>query len=188
MARTTVLAFCGSLRARSLNLAMLQLAERMAPDLRFVGASVLPHLPLYNADLEWDPPASVREFRALAGAARAVVIASPEYLHAPSGVTSNALAWLEGLGLLYDAPVLLLSASPGASGGLAGLVGLYPAIQQLGAVPLDPVSISRAESRLDADGNVLDPAVYLRLELALDDLREAVDSPTSSRASWTLQP
>lgn len=186
MARSTVLAFCGSLRARSLNLAMLQLAESMAPDLRFVGGGVVQHLPLYNADLEWNPPASVREFRALAGAAKAVIIASPEYVHAPSGVTTNALAWLEGLGLLYDAPVLLMSASPGTTGGLAGLVGLYPAIQNLGAVPLDPVSISRAESRIDPDGTVLDPAVYLRLELALDDLREAIDSPTSSRASWTL--
>lgn len=186
MDRTTVLAFCGSLRARSLNLALLQLAERMAPDLRFVGGAVVPHLPLYNADLEHDPPASVREFRVLAGAARAVVIASPEYLHAPSGVTTNALAWLAGLGLLFDKPVLLLSASPGTTGGLAGLVGLYPTIQQLGAVPLDPVTISRAESRLDADGAVLDPAVYLRLELALDEVRAAVEAPNSSRATWSL--
>ena len=186
MSRTTVLAFCGSLRANSLNLALLQLAERIAPDLRFVGASVVPHLPLYNPDLEWDPPASVRQFRALAGASRALVIASPEYVHAPSGVTSNALAWLEGIGVLHDAPALLLSASPGTTGGLAGLVGLYPAIQHLGAVPLDPVTISRAESRLEIDGTVLDPSVYLRVELAMDDLRAALDSPTSSRASWTL--
>ena len=186
MARSTVLAFCGSLRANSLNLALLQLAESMAPDLRFVGAAIVPHLPLYNPDLEWNPPASVREFRALAGAAKAVVIASPEYVHAPSGVTTNALAWLEGLGLMYDAPVLLMSASPGTTGGLAGLVGLYPAIQNLGAVPLDPISISRAETRIEADGTVLDPSVYLRLELALDDLRDAIDSPNSSRASWTL--
>jgi chromate reductase len=178
MARTPVLAFCGSLRADTLNLALLRLAERLAPELQFVGAELVPDLPLFNPDLDLSAqgtPAAVRHFRGLARAARAVVIASPEYIHAPSGVTKNALDWLDGCGGLDGKPTLLMSASPGHTGGLQGLVALFPTLQLLGAVLIDPVSVSRASTRLDARGNVLDPSVYQRVELAMDDLREAMD-------------
>ncbi len=66
-------------------------------------------------------PSAVREFRLLAEACDGAVIASPEYVHAPSGVTKNALDWLAGSTGLYGKPVLLLSASPGQTGGLRGL-------------------------------------------------------------------
>ena len=175
MSPVPVLAFCGSLRADSLNLALLKLAERLAPEMQFVGAELIPDLPLFNADLDGDAPAVVRHFRGLARAARAVMIASPEYIHAPSGVTKNALDWLSGCGALDGKPTLLMSASPGNTGGVQGLVALFPTLQSLGAVLIDPVSISRASSRIDSAGNVLDPSVYQRMELAVDDLRDAID-------------
>lgn len=175
MAPMPVLAFCGSLRADSLNLALLRLAERLAPEMQFLGAELIPDLPLFNPDRDGDAPPVVRHFRGLARAAQAFVIASPEYVHAPSGVTKNALDWLSGCGALDGKPTLLMSASPGHTGGVQGLVALFPTLQSLGAVLIDPVSISRASSRLDSAGNVLDPAVYQRVELAMDELREAID-------------
>jgi chromate reductase len=174
MSRTPVLAFCGSLRAESLNLALLELAERLAPELHFVGSDLVRHLPLFNTELDADTPASVRQFRDVARAARAVVIASPEYVHTPSGVTMNSLEWLMGTGALEGKPVLLMSASPGQTGGIRGLVGLFPTLQLLGGVLLDPVSISRAASRIDSSGGVLDPVVYQRVEFAIDELRAAM--------------
>lgn len=174
MSRTPVLAFCGSLRAESLNLALLELAERLAPELHFVGSDLVRHLPLFNTELDADTPASVRQFRDVARAARAVVIASPEYVHTPSGVTMNSLEWLMGTGALEGKPVLLMSASPGQTGGIRGLVGLFPTLQLLGGVLLDPVSISRAASRIDSSGGVLDPVVYQRVEFAVDELRAAM--------------
>ncbi|MCU1580327.1 MAG: NADPH-dependent reductase [Rhodoglobus sp.] len=174
MSRTPVLAFCGSLRAESLNLALLELAESLAPELHFVGSDLVRHLPLFNTELDADTPASVRQFRDVARAARAVVIASPEYVHTPSGVTMNSLEWLMGTGALEGKPVLLMSASPGQTGGIRGLVGLFPPLQLLGGVLLDPVSISRAASRIDSSGGVLDPVVYQRVEFAVDELRAAM--------------
>ena len=178
MSPTPILAFCGSLRGQSLNLALLRLAEKVSPDLQFVGADLIPDLPLFNPDLDHapdGPPAAVRHFRGLARAARAIVIASPEYVHAPSGVTKNALDWLDGCGAIDGKPTLLMSASPGNTGGVQGLVALFPTLQQLGAVLIDPVSISRASSRLRSDGAILDPTVYQRVELAMDDIRTAMD-------------
>jgi hypothetical protein len=46
----------------------------------------------------------------------------------------------------------------------------------LGGVLLDPVSISRAASRIDSSGGVLDPVVYQRVEFAIDELRSAMVS------------
>src|SRR5664279_4966864 len=105
MSRTPVLAFCGSLRAESLNLALLDLAESLAPELHFVGSDLVRHLPLFNRELDQDTPASVRQFRDVARSARAVVIASPEYVHTPSRVTMNSLEWLMGTGALEGKPV-----------------------------------------------------------------------------------
>jgi chromate reductase len=186
MTRMPVLAFCGSLRADSLNNVLLVIAKRIAPELQFVGGELVPFLPLFNPDLdasEEGAPASVAEFRRLARASRGVIIASPEYVFAPSGVTKNALDWLSGTGALDDKPTLLMSASPGQTGGIHGLVGLIPTLQGLGAQLMDPISVSRAASRMDAAGNVLDPVVYQRIELAIDDLRAAIDAESEfSRA------
>jgi NAD(P)H-dependent FMN reductase len=179
MSRTPVLAFCGSLRAESLNLALLELAESLAPELHFVGPDLVRHPPLYNPDLDVDTPVSVRRFRELARSAKAVVIASPEYVHTPSGVTMNSLEWLIGSGALEGKPVLLMSASPGQTGGIRGLVGLFPMLQLLGGVLIDPVSISRAASRIDSSGDVRDPTVYQRVEFAMDDLRAAMTAAPS---------
>jgi chromate reductase, NAD(P)H dehydrogenase (quinone) len=176
MTRMPVLAFSGSLRSGSLNSALLIVAERAAPEAQFVGAELVADLPLFNPDLDAaasGAPASVRRFRELARAAEAVVIASPEYVYAPSGVTKNALDWLSGCGALDGKPTLLMSASLGQTGGIRGLVALFPTLQLLGAVLIDPVSISRAQDRLDALGNVFDPSVYQRIEFAMDDLQAA---------------
>jgi NAD(P)H-dependent FMN reductase len=180
MIRVPVLAFSGSLRGGSLNSALLIAAERVAPQLQFIGGGLIADLPLFNPDLDARPdgaPASVRRFRELARASRAVVIASPEYTHAPSGVTKNALDWLSGCGALDGKPTLLMSASLGQTGGLRGLVALFPTLQLLGAILVDPVSVSRAQDRLDAAGNVFDPGLYQRIETAMDDL-QALISPS----------
>jgi NAD(P)H-dependent FMN reductase len=186
MTRTPVLAFCGSLRAGSLNRGLLRLAQRVAPELQFVGEQLVGQLPLFNPDLDRDPPASVLEFRQLARAARAVVAASPEYVLGPSGVTKNAFDWLSGYGALDDKPVLLMSASAGHTGGLRGLVGLFSTVQALGGVLVDPVSVSLAASRLDADGNVFDPTVYQRVEFALDEVRTLLEGSPAASSSWSL--
>ena len=102
--------------------------------------------------------------------------------------TKNALDWLDGCGALDGKPTLLLSASPGNTGGVQGLVALFPTLQMLGAVLIDPVSVSRAASRLTSDGSVLDPTVYQRVELAMDDLRAAMDFAYGHPlAGWSLQ-
>jgi NAD(P)H-dependent FMN reductase len=172
--RTAVLAICGSLRASSLNRALLTAAESMLPELRFVGDELVRELPLFNPDIE-EYSLTVQQFREAAASARGVIIASPEYLYAASGVTKNALDWLIGSSGLMSKPTLVMSASPGHTGGLRGVANLIPTLDILGAVLLDPVTVSRASVRIEPGGAITDGALRQRLGIAIDDFRNALD-------------
>lgn len=177
MERTTVLAVCGSLRQDSLHRALLTAVERRSPGFRLVGAELIRDLPLLDPDLDTPDrlPSVVREFRLLAESARGGIISSPEYVHAASGVTKNALDWLAGSTGLYGKPVLLMSASPGQTGGIRGLAALVPTLLALDAVLVDPVSVSRASARILPDGEVVEAGLDLRLDIALEQFTQAID-------------
>jgi chromate reductase, NAD(P)H dehydrogenase (quinone) len=71
-------------------------------------------LPLFNPDLEAQPPPAVVRFRAAIDAADALILASPEYAHGISGVMKNALDWLVSEEGFVGKPVAVISASPRA--------------------------------------------------------------------------
>src|SRR4051812_32105445 len=90
-----LLALCGSLRAASINAALLRAFARVAP--AGVEVSIFPSLgalALFSPDLEADPPPAVRALHAAVAEADGLVIASPEYAHGVSGTIKNALDWL----------------------------------------------------------------------------------------------
>jgi NAD(P)H-dependent FMN reductase len=71
-------------------------------------------LPLFNADLEPEPPRSVTLFREAVAAADALIIASPEYAHGISGVLKNALDWLVSYEGFVEMPIAVINTSPRA--------------------------------------------------------------------------
>jgi chromate reductase, NAD(P)H dehydrogenase (quinone) len=110
-----VLALSGSLRAASINTALLHAAVQLAP----AGMTVqvfggIADLPLFNIDLEQAVPAPVAALRAAVAGADALLIASPEYAHGVSGVMKNTLDWLVSLEAFVGKPVALLNAQPRA--------------------------------------------------------------------------
>ena len=107
------LAISGSLRAASLNSALLRATARLAPP----GISVqifqgLGDFPLFNPDIEDTDPLPVATLRSQIIAADALIIASPEYAHGITGVLKNALDWLVGSEAFVNKPVALFNASP----------------------------------------------------------------------------
>jgi hypothetical protein len=87
-----VLAISGSLRAASINSALLRTAARLAPpDIEVALCAEVGELPLFNPDLEDHVPSSVARLRAAVAAADALLIASPEYAHGVTGTIKNAL-------------------------------------------------------------------------------------------------
>ena len=112
-----ILALSGSLRAASLNSALLRTAAALAPSTIEVSvSSLVGQLPLFNPDLEAlaPLPGPVQALHAELAAADALLIASPEYAHGVTGAVKNALDWLVGFEAFVDKPVAVINASPRA--------------------------------------------------------------------------
>lgn len=176
MTRVPVLAICGSLRPDSLHRGLLRAVERRSPALELLGEELIGRLPLFDPALDTPDrmPTAARELRLLAEGCAAAIVASPEYVLAASGVTKNALDWIAGSTGLYGKPVLLMSASPGQTGGIRGLATLVPTLLALDASLVDPVTVSHASARIRPDGEVLEVGLDLRLDIALEQLAAAI--------------
>ncbi|QPK64467.1 NAD(P)H-dependent oxidoreductase [Methylomonas sp. LL1] len=110
-----ILALSGSLRAASINSAVLRAVKHLAPaSIEVCLFSGLGNLPLYNPDLENAPPAAAQLLRNKVASADALLIASPEYAHGVTGTIKNALDWLVAFeGFAYKT-VAVLNATPRA--------------------------------------------------------------------------
>ena len=109
-----VLTICGSLRAASLNAAVLRTLARVSPpDMDVNACTGIGDLPLFNPDLLNHMPGSVIHVQSQIASADALVIASPEYALALTGVIKNFLDWLVGSELIQHKPVAVLNAAPG---------------------------------------------------------------------------
>lgn len=165
-----ILALAGSLRQGSFNKKLVALAAHGA---RQVGARVtlldlgdFP-LPLFDQDLEAaqgmpEPGARLKQqFLDHDG----LLIASPEYNSSITAALKNALDWVSRsapgeppLAAFRGKVAALMSASPGALGGLRGLVHLRSILGNIGVIVLpDQVAVPQAHEAFQADGTLKDP-------------------------------
>jgi NAD(P)H-dependent FMN reductase len=121
MSARRIAALSGSLRAASVNTALLRRIAARAPSGVTVEIVTLGGLPLFNPDLETRLPRAAADFRMAVAAADSVIIASPEYAHGISGVLKNALDWLVGCEDFAGKPVLILNTAPRAHHAVAAL-------------------------------------------------------------------
>ena len=170
-----VLAVSGSLRARSINTAVLAAAQALAPDGLTVtiydGLGSLPH---FNPDLDTaTPPIAVAAWRAAVDAAGAVLICTPEYAHGLPGGLKNALDWLVSHEPFLNKPVAILNARPGADYVQAAL---RETLSAMNARLLHDASVTLplATNTLDAPALLRLPAVRERLTSALAALVRSV--------------
>ena len=169
-----VLAISGSLRAASINTAVLTAAAAVAP----AGIAVMPfarlgEFPLFNPDAEYPLPPPVQAFREQLNAADAVLIASPEYAHGVTGVIKNALDWVVGCEAFVYKPTAVLNASPRAVHADAALKETL-SVMSADLVPEASVTLPVLGSGLDASGIARHPVLAATLRDALDALRRYV--------------
>jgi chromate reductase, NAD(P)H dehydrogenase (quinone) len=166
-----ILVFAGSTRTGSFNKKVARIAARFAEE---AGAEVtlidlreLP-MPLYDGDLESAEgiPANAMQLRRLMVAHDGFLLACPEYNSSISGVLKNAIDWVSRpvkgepeLVAFKGKIVGLMSASPGALGGIRSLITVRSILGNIGCVVLpDQASISRAHEAFDEVGNLKDAA------------------------------
>jgi chromate reductase, NAD(P)H dehydrogenase (quinone) len=170
---TQLLVFAGSTRAQSFN---RRLAAQAAHIAQSQGASVT-HLeladfdiPLYNADLEArGTPADVLKLKTILHAHPGWIICSPEYNGGMTALLKNTLdwasspikgdpVWSEGLRSYRGKVVGLLSASPGALGGLRSLMQAGPLLRGMGCwVAPTQFALGSAKDAFDAQGQFTNP-------------------------------
>ena len=173
-----VLAISGSLRAASINSALLRASARLAPpDMAITLFARIGDLPLFNPDFEPYTPPPVAALYAEVASADALLIASPEYAHGVTGAIKNALDWMVGNETFVNKPVVLLNASPRATHAQAAL---RETVSTMSAHLVDEacITIPILGSGLSEDDIVQHPDIKSALLAALLLLKTAVQSAT----------
>jgi chromate reductase, NAD(P)H dehydrogenase (quinone) len=165
-----ILAFASSTRRESFNKKVVAIAAQGA---REAGAEVtlidlkdFP-LPLFDQDLEAEQgmPENGKRLKKLFIDHDGLLIASPEYNSSFPAVLKNAIDWVSrpapgepSLVAFRGKVATLMSASPGALGGLRGLVHVRSILGNLGVIVLpDQIALAKAHEAFQPDGSLVDP-------------------------------
>jgi chromate reductase, NAD(P)H dehydrogenase (quinone) len=180
-----IVAFAGSARKNSFNQKLVTIAAKGATaagaDVTLLNMADF-EMPLYHADLEkkCGIPDKARAFKHLLIEQDGFLIASPEYNGAFSPLLKNAIDWASRAESADEAPLraykgkvaAIMATSPGALGGMRGLVFLRMLLANIGVTVLPTQkTIAFAANAFDADDALLNPTdqaviVALGTELA----------------------
>lgn len=172
-----ILALAGSLRADSYNKKLVRIAVEGA---RKAGAEVTlidPRdypLPVFDQDLEERDglPPNGRKLKDLFLAHQGLLLACPEYNSSITAVLKNTIDWVsrpvpgeKPLECFIDKVAALMSASPGALGGLRGLVTVRSILGNIRVIVLpDQIAVPKADEAFNADGSLKDPKQQASVE------------------------
>ena len=183
MPQAKILIFAGSSREGSFNKKLAKvvcaLAIKAGAQATFIDLKDYP-MPLYDGDLEAKEglPANALKLKELFMAHQALLIACPEYNSSISGLLKNTIDWVSRQGkdpqslMPYKNKVAaLVSASPGALGGLRGLVHVRAILGNIGVLVIPTqLAISKASEAFNADGTLKDSTQQSSLEKLVQEL------------------
>ena len=171
-----ILAFAGSARQDSYNKRLLRIAakgaEQAGAEVTVIDLRDYP-LPIFDEDLEkTGTPDNARKLKELFVGHEGVLIASPEYNSSITALLKNTIDWVsrpasgEPPLVAYRGKVAsLMSASPGALGGLRGLVHLRSILGNIGMIVLpDQIAVPKAYEAFDPDGQLTDGKLQTSVE------------------------
>ena len=172
-----IVALAGSLREGSYNKRLAYAAAELAGE---AGASVTEidlrdyPMPIYDGDIEEADglPESTRALKRIFQEHDGLILSCPEYNGSITALLKNTLDWLsrkegdEQSMVAFDGKIaILLSASPGALGGLRGLTTVRTILTTLGVLVLpNQVAVPRAYEAFDADGSLVDDRQQARVQ------------------------
>ncbi|MCZ8252821.1 MAG: NAD(P)H-dependent oxidoreductase [Hylemonella sp.] len=181
-----VLIFAGSTRQQSYNRKLARVTAEMA---RASGAEVTLlelgdfDVPMYNADLEArGTPADVMRLKQIFFEHPAWIVCTPEYNASYPALVKNTFdwisspvksdpAWTEGFKSTRGKVVGVLSASPGALGGLRSQSHLVPLLLNLHCwVAPQNYALGRAAEAFDAEGRLVNEAARKPIQAVIDQV------------------
>jgi len=176
-----ILGFAGSLRKGSYNKALLRAAVELAPSGSEVQTFDIEGIPPFSEDLESEPAAKVKDFKAAIEAADALLIATPEYNYSMPGVLKNAIDWASrpyGSNSFAGKPVAITGASIGTLGTARAQYHLRQSCVFLNMHPLNQpeVMVASAQNKIDPAGRVTD-----------EETRKRIAEMLAALVAWTRQ-
>lgn len=183
--KVDVAVIVGSLRKGSINRMVANALIEQAPDGLKLSIVEIRDLPMYNQDLDENPPAAWKVFREQIKAADSVLFVTPEYNRSVPAALKNAIdigSRPYGSSVWTGKPGAIISASPGAIGGFGAnhhlrqcLVFLdVPAMQQPEAY------LSAAHKLFNEEGKLINEDTQKFFKKFLESYAKWVDTNSSS--------
>ena len=166
---TKILAFAGSSRSDSFNKKLVKVAAEGARDagaeVTFIDLRDYP-MPIYDGDLETQEglPENAKKLKKIFLEHHGLLVSSPEYNSSISALLKNAIDWVsrpvpgESPLACFDKKVVgLMAASPGALGGLRGLVTVRSIFGNIKCTVIpEQVAVAKANEAFAEDGTMKD--------------------------------
>jgi chromate reductase, NAD(P)H dehydrogenase (quinone) len=182
-----ILGIAGSVRRGSHNRRLLQAAgNTLPPEAELLEWDGLAGLPIFDEDLENDPPAIVQDFLDAVADADALLIATPEYNASVPGGLKNALDWASRPfpdNVLKAKPAAVIGASTGLFGAVWAQAEVRKALKASGAHVLESeLPVGMADGAFNDDGSLADPELTARLGDLVGDLCREARAPVETSA------
>lgn len=187
-----ILAFAGSARKDSFNKKLARIAaagaQAAGAEVTVIDLKDFP-LPLFDQDLEAAEglPENAQKLKQLFLEHNGLLIAAPEYNSSITPLLKNTIDWISRpapneppLAAMRGKVASLVSASPGALGGLRGLVHLRSILGNIGVIVLpDQIAVPKAHEAFAEDGSLKDPKQQAGVQQLGQKLAETVSKLAS---------
>ncbi|MFJ5717614.1 NADPH-dependent FMN reductase [Neobacillus sp. NPDC093127] len=169
-----VVAIIGSIRKESLNKKLAEYIKSRYINKFDLEVLSLNEIPMYNQDIENEPPQEVVDFKAQVKAADAVLWVTPEYNGTVPGVLVNAIDWLSRVDkVMIGKPSIVMGASMGNLGTVKAQMHLRDILFAGGvASPVligNEVYVGAAHTKFDSEGNLTDEGTVKFLDTVIDN-------------------
>ncbi|ABW17976.1 NADPH-dependent FMN reductase [Alkaliphilus oremlandii] len=168
-----VVAIVGSISEQSKNKKLAEFMQKRFKDKLDIEIMLLNDMPMYNEDIELNPPAVVDEMRKQIRESEGLLILTPEYNHSIPGVLKNALDWFSRVErVMLNKPTMIVGASMGALGTVKAQLHLREILNSggVGAItlPRNEVFIGSIQDKVDEEGYLNDESTIQFLDTVVE--------------------
>ena len=186
MAQKKIAVFVGSLRKESFNRKMANALITLAPESLKLEIIEIGGLPLYDQDLDDNPPATWIAFRERVMKFNGVLFVTPEYNRSVPAVLKNAIdvgSRPYGKSVWDGKPGAVMSVSPGVIGGFGANHHLRQSLVFLNVLTLQQPEayIGNAASLFDENGNLANDSIRGFITKFINSFAVWVETNTSNR-------
>jgi len=176
----TFAAYAGSLRKGSYNQMLLKALVKAAPSNLRIDVLDISQVPLFNMDLERNPPEAVTQIRETIRKADGLIIVTPEHNGTIPAATKVIIEWASRPfddSVLEKKPAAVL----GASTGFFGTLRSQAAVRQIATIEevyfmIEPeVRVGRVQTKFNEQGELID-----------EDLKKELAEFLEAFARWTI--